>query len=195
MELKILYRNITTVEEVTLNRPQILQVLFDLCSRIPESDINAFEVDRQAEYIKEGDERRWLYVKGATRPAQKAELFEPVCRKAKQNEQEELQAKAGKLPALNRAKAVATPRTGQDRPKVSITQQAKGPSAPKRGTAKAIIWATADRLWEKEGKPTGKSEVLALRKRIMDVLETDEQIKRGSSSSELGQWHKSRIPA
>jgi hypothetical protein len=49
-------------------------------------------------------------------------------------------------------------------------------------------------MWEEDGKPTDKNQVLELRKRIMDKLELDEQIKRASSSSELGQWHKARAP-
>jgi hypothetical protein len=194
MELKILYRNITGQDDHTFSRPQVLQVIYDLCSRISESDINAFEVDRQAEYIKEGDERRWLYVKGASRPAQQADLFEPQCRQALRNEVEEQNAMAGKLPALKRAAPVATPRTGQDRPGVSVQQPVKVRSGPKRGTAKAIIWQTADKMWEDSGKPTDKETVLSLRKDIMVHLETEEGIKRASSSSELGQWHKARAP-
>lgn len=193
MELTTLYRNITGVDH-NLTRPQLMQVLFDLIDRIPESDVNPFEADRQAALIPEGDERRWLYVKGATRPAQKADLFEPGCKQAKRSEEEESRAKAGKLPALQRKAAAPAPRTERDRPQANAQQRAPAPSGPKRGTAKAIIWAVADKMWEDAGKPTDKAEVLALRKEIMNALEKEESIKRSSSSSELGNWHKERAP-
>lgn len=194
MELKILFRNITGADDHSFSRPQTLQVLFDLCSRIPESDIDPFEVDVQAEFVKEGDERRWLYVKGAKRPAQKPDLFEPECKHALRNTVEEGNAVAGKLPALKRAAPAPVPRTSPDRPVAPVQRPAKAAGGPKRGTAKGIIWQVADAMWEEEGKPTDKNQVLDLRKRIMDKLETDEQIKRASSSSELGQWHKARAP-
>lgn len=194
MELKILFRNITGADDHSFSRPQVLQVLFDLCSRIPESDIDPFEVDVQAELVKEGDERRWLYVKGAKRPAQKPDLFEPTCKQALRSDVEESNAKSGKLPALQRAAPPRSERTANDRPAAAVQQPAKRPSGPKRGTAKAIIWQVADAMWEEEGKPVDKNQVLDLRKRIMDKLETEEHIKRASSSSELGQWHKTRAP-
>lgn len=194
MELGILYRNITGKDYHSLNRPQLLQVIFDLCSRIPESDINAFEADRQAEFVKEGDERRWLYVRGASRPAQKADLFEPECKTTEQSETEETNARSGKLPALQRKAVPRKPSTGSESTVVNAQQPAKAQSGPKRGTAKAIIWSVADKMWEDSGKPTDKTEVLSLRKVIMGHLEKEEGIKRASSSSELGQWHKTRAP-
>lgn len=194
MELKILYRNITGQDDHSFNRSQTLQIIYDLCARISESDVKPFEVDRQAEYIKEGDERKWLYVKGATRPAQKPDLFEPACKRAKRSEKEEASAVGGKLPALKRATPAAKPRTGDKRAGTNAQQSPSQRTGPKRGTAKAIIWATADKMWEEAGKPTDKVEVLKLRKSIMDHLENEEQIKRASSSSELGQWHKTRAP-
>jgi hypothetical protein len=197
MELGILYRNITGKNHHNLNRPQLLQVIFDLCSRIPESDIDPFESDRQAESIKEGDERRWLYVRGAFRPAQKADLFKPECKTAEQSEAEETNARSGKLPALQRKDAALKPSTGGTGAAATVVnaqQPARAQNGPKRGTAKAIIWSVADKMWEASGKPTDKSRIFALRKEMMDHLENEEGIKRSSASSELGQWHKTRAP-
>jgi len=195
MELRMLYHNITGLDYGNrFNRTQLLQILYDLTSRISESDINAVEAERQAEHVAEGDERKWIYVRGAKRPAEKPDLFAPACRRASRSESEEERAKAGELPALKRKVRPRSPSTGGDRPAPATQQRAPGASGPKRGTAKAIIWATADKLWEEAGKPTDKPTILALRKQIMDTLENDEAIKRASSSSELGVWHKTRAP-
>jgi hypothetical protein len=193
MELKILYRNVTGVDH-TLTRPQFMQVLNDAFQRVDITEANPTEVEFQAEFVKEGDARKWKYVKGAQRPALQAELYEPEVKCTNHSPEDEVNAKAGKLPSLIVESSSLKPGTG-DKPLPANTKQApKKQSAPKRGTAKAIIWATADALWEKEGKPTAKPDVLELRKRIMGLLEEEEGIKRASSSSELGIWHRTRVP-
>lgn len=194
MELGLLYRNITGSDHSNLNRFQLLQVLHDLCMRLPESDVVPTEVDRQAAKVAEGDVRRWRYVKGASTPAAEELLFEPDGLSAPANETEESEARAGKLPAL---KATAQPQaagTGPVTPVASTVTAGTTSSAPKRGTAKITIWSVADRLWEEAGKPQEKEDVLKIRKAIMQELEVNEGIKRTSSSSELGQWHKTRAP-
>lgn len=190
LELRTLYQNITG-QDIKLQRRQLQQVLVDLIARIPETKVRELEVQQQVERIPEDDTGKWLYVYGAKRPAQKPDLFEHACCRAKPSEEEINSAKAGKLPALKVPKRAAAPRTRDDRPEAGVTLR---PPAPKRGTAKPIIWATADRMWEEAGKPTDKAQVLALRKEIMNVLEKEEAIRRTSSSSELGNWHKERAP-
>lgn len=193
MELGLLYKNITGVDH-SLKRLQLIQVIYDLIQRVPESDIDPIEADYQCGHVTEGDERKWLYVRGARKPAQKPDLFEPACKRAGRNEEEEQRAKSGKLPALKRKARPRSSGTGNDRPAPATQHRAKPANGPKRGTAKAIIWSVADKMWEDAGKPTAKAEVLTLRKQIMDTLEKEEAIKRASSSSELGVWHKTRAP-
>ena len=48
-------------------------------------------------------------------------------------------------------------------------------------------------MWAEAGSPNNKEEVLTLRKRIMKALE-EKGIKRTTSSAQLGNWHKERVP-
>ena len=47
-------------------------------------------------------------------------------------------------------------------------------------------------MWEAAGKPTDKSEILKLRKEMMNALE-QRGVKRNTSSNTLGLWAKERI--
>lgn len=76
--------------------------------------------------------------------------------------------------------------TGHDRPAVKGVAQARSSGVRDK------IWEVADRMWEEAGKPTDKRAVLALRKCMMDALERQD-VKRTSSSNELGNWQKARI--
>ena len=194
MELGLLYRNITGNDHTIKRRVALIQVLFDLVSRIPESDINPMEADRQAEHVKEGDTRKWVYVRGASRPAQKPDLYEHLCKHAEPNKDEEQRAIDGHTPALAPKLGPRIAPTGPDRAAPRAPVPPKDGNTLKRGTGKALIWEVADRMWEAAGKPTVKDEVLKLRKEIMDTLEKEEGVKRASASSELGNWHKDRAP-
>jgi hypothetical protein len=48
-------------------------------------------------------------------------------------------------------------------------------------------------MWEAAGKPMDKDTVLALRKEMMQVLETEHSIKKTTSSTALGDWMKQRV--
>lgn len=64
--------------------------------------------------------------------------------------------------------------------------------APKGGTSN-LIWDVADEMWMNAGKPQEKTDVLALRKKIMQELETAHGVKKNTASNELGKWQKARI--
>ena len=190
MEMTMLYRNTTGVDHTGRHGEALRALLAELAERLPVSDVNKFELDRQAAYIAEDNSEPMRYVKGATRPGVAAELF-PLT--APKNENEDAVIPVRKLYAPQRpaqAKTSARP-TVTPGPTAKPAQRAQ--SVPKAGGVRATIWEVADKLWEQAGKPTAKSEVLALRKRMMDVLETDYEVKRTSSSNELGQWQKSRV--
>jgi len=199
LELNLLFKNITNMhnegvmdEIYRLKRKQIIQVIYDLCLRIPESNIDALEVEVQAESIQEGDDRKWLYVRGAKHPAQQQDLFKHTCKHSEFNNSELQNVKAGKLPALERKLQARTGATGHDQPVTNSSTAGNTVKGPKRGTNKAIIWSVADELWEKAGKPTNKMDILAVRKEVMNKLEKEEGIKRTSASSELANWHKTK---
>lgn len=192
LELKLLYRNISGNDH-SVTRSQLLQIIDDIVARVTPTPVNKGELERQCDYVQRctDTEARWLYVHGASRPAQKSELFNPACRRAADVPLELNSAKSGKLPALTRKPEPFVAPTASDRAAVTTNAQASG---PKRGTAKAVIWEVADKMWEDAGSPTDKAKVLVLRKQIMKTLENEEAIKNASSSSELGQWHKKRAP-
>lgn len=64
--------------------------------------------------------------------------------------------------------------------------------APKGGTSN-LIWDVADEMWINAGKPKDQKEVLALRKKMMQELETLHGVKKNTASNELGKWSKARI--
>jgi len=85
--------------------------------------------------------------------------------------------------------------TVPDRPAANTVALAKpkvAPAGPATGN-RLIIWKVADSLWEAAGKPFDIPTVLALRRQIMNVLETEHEVKRTTSSTALGQWQKERI--
>ena len=186
MELLMLYRNTTGHDHTSHSGSALRAVLAELAERLPVTDVNAFEVERQAAFIPEGNEEPMKYVRGATRPGKPAELF-PL--QAQRNPDEDVVA-AAKLRAPQRPAPVANSSAAP----APAARPQRPAAPPRKGGVRGTIWEVADSMWEKEGKPTAKAEVLALRKRMMEVLETDHGVKRTSSSNELGNWQKARIP-
>lgn len=191
LELKFLYKSLTKFEgDVTFTRHQIIQIIWDLIESIKVTEADPVEAQNQAEYIPDNSQILYKYVYGSHRPASMQELFTPTPMEAKRDMKQEAAAVAGKLPSLQRVDPEVVSRVIN---KVKATVPTKAKSGPKAGTAKSIIWSTADLMWEEAGKPTDRPLVLKLRKEIMNKLEVEEGIKRTSASSELGQWNKARV--
>lgn len=187
MELAMLYKNTSGHDHTGRSDSALRALLAELAGRLPTSDVNKFELDRQAASIPEDNDQPLKYVKGATRPGKApAELF-PL--KAERNSDEDAIAARAKQRAPQRPASVAS----TPAPASAAARPQRAPAAPRQGGVRAVIWEVADSMWEKEDKPTGKAEVLSLRKRVMDVLESDHAVKRTSSSNELGQWQKARL--
>lgn len=185
MELKMLYRHTTGMELApNHSRKDVQALLAEVVDRLPVTDVNKFELDRQAAYLGEENETPYKYVKGATRPGLPAELF-PLTAKAP--------ADVGAAIAAQRPAQAATSAPASVTPAKVAKAPQRAPAAPRSGGVRGTIWEVADAMWEKEGKPTARAEVLALRRRMMDVLETDYDVKRSSASNELGQWQKARL--
>ena len=179
LELGMLYRNTTGVD--TNHNGQALRALVDdLCDRLPVDDVALFELDRQIENRK--TEHAVRYVKGSFLPGKPADLFARHVRAP--NNPDAIAAQPAPQPVPGTSEAPNT---------AKLPQRAPAAAAPPSKGVRAIVWEVADQLWGKEGKPTSKSEVLALRKRMMEVLESDHNVKRTSSSNELGHWQKSRV--
>lgn len=184
MELSLLYENTVQKKPSSLSRQQLQQVLFDLITSMDPSDVNAVEVESQADKVNDNLSGRMLYVKGSSVPVKqkKDELFQM---QTEANAESESSARAGRLPALVRKVQPVQPR-----PVVATVAPERAAAAP-RGTNKPLIWKTADRIWEEHGMPTDLKVVLQLRKLMMDDLEAN-GVKRASASSELGNWMKTK---
>lgn len=172
-QLQTLYRNTTLEQNVPYRGDALRLMLLELASRLPLSDVNAWEAEVQATGVearhKDGVEGV-VYVKGTTTPTQPGTLFERT----------QLTGTIDHTAAQCIAQqALATPTASN--------------AQPRAGSVRDVIWKVADTLWAADGQPTDKAGVLHLRKKIMDTLERDHQVKRTSSSTELGKWQKARI--
>jgi hypothetical protein len=78
--------------------------------------------------------------------------------------------------------------TGRDRAIIGTVA-----TTPKGGV-RSVIWEHADSVWSNAGKPLDKGVVMQLRKQMMTELEA-QGIKKTSSSNELGNWMKARVPS
>lgn len=184
MELRMLFTNTTGVEDTIPMSPHaIIDNLAQLTEGLPVTKLDPIELEAQAAYIprKEGEvSKRYRYIPGANRPIRVEELFEfPI-----------LTAQA---PAPGAVKPAPPPPVAPaNAPATPKKKAAPGPAVGGKQSKKQAIWAVADRLWSAEGSPSDKKQVLAIRKRAMDILE-DEGVKRTSASSELGKWQKERV--
>lgn len=197
-ELKLLYENTTGEKYNGYNRDVLDQVVYGLAIRLPVLDCNAAELQVQADSVDEEFSGLYRYVKGSREPllVQDGLFGVPAKRLGRSLEQERL-AQLRELYPQMAAPAPIIARTGNDRPQAGTRTPARatrpaGVALPPRGSMRETIWACADQMWEQAGKPTSASAVLALRKKMMDVLE-EQGVKRTSSSNELGNWQKVRL--
>lgn len=176
LEIKLLFRSCFPGEADHIPVSDMKSRILQFVEAMPETDVDPGEVKRQADSIRDNDKKPYQYVKGAFRPARPAELF------AEGSEQHSAPAAASATvpanPVARPVRPAAAPRPAN--------------SAPRASGVREKIWAVADSMWEEAGKPTDRSKVLTLRKQIMDALE-QQDVKRTSSSNELGNWQKTRI--
>lgn len=143
LELRTLY-NTTTGEEFPQNRyDALIHVLYDLACRMPETNVNAFEAEAQAQYIKDDVKHRYQYVRGSTKPARKTGLFEPEPVKMSRNENEELMALNGHITVQQHTKEKAQtkkvsrtlPTEGSGHAEVTVSKhKTRGEDAPQPET-------------------------------------------------------------
>lgn len=176
LELKKLYENTTGEKWTSFYRPALVQAVDQLALALQPSDVVPYEAIHQAGKIALSDQGFYRYAKGSYSPARLQALFLPPA----------LTARAAQAAAVTTAGGTASAAT----PAATVAPAA--PIAAPRGGNKAIIWDTADRMWDESGRVANLSAVLALRKRMMDTLE-GMGVKRSSASSELGNWQKARL--
>lgn len=94
------------------------------------------------------------------------------------------------LQPLPQATIPAPAPAGTVRQKTGVSRPA---GAEPTGGVAGEIWMVADKMWKEAGSPKEVKTVLALRMKMMEVLEKDHDIKRTTASNTLGQWQKARL--
>lgn len=181
LELRLLYQNTTGHKFEGFSHFHLQEMVLAVARALPTTDANAFEVSRQALACATDELGSYRYVKGAYNPARNAVLSEPPPLHAAHDP---AAATAVGLPVANTVTAPA-PITGPSDPQ---------PVAPRKG-ARALIFEIADTMWNAAGNPMQLQKVLALRKAIMQELETHHGVKKSTSSTALGEWQKVRCPS
>jgi len=176
LELRWLYQNTTGHKFEGFSHLHIQELVLGVARALPVSDVNAYEVIRQAISCASDTTGHYFYVKGAFTPAKCSGLFEPDALSA----QPVPVGGAGPQPAQVHTNAAPMP--------------ILAPIEPPRKGARAMIFEVADRMWNDAGNPISLVKVLALRKTIMQELETKHDVKKTTSSTALGEWQKTRCP-
>lgn len=203
-ELKLLYTN-TTNGIQSFYGNGLRSILGEIAYRMPIADVLVSEVSKQADALGENNDVPHCYIKGS-RSAIKScggalsdgfvttvspdealfnrlsgDLFATLYPDAMQQAKAQAAQRAPMLQANGSARGSATRTLGLNT------------ATPRSSNVRGTIWEVADKMWEEAGKPKDKKDVLALRKNIMDTLESAYNVKRTSSSNELGNWQKARI--
>lgn len=197
-ELKHLYKNTCGVDHMGFSRDALLTVVHELIQRMPESDINAYEIHMQCSTVDRLDLACYKYVKGSMKPEKLADLFEPEGLTVERNlenenaavaaaplvKQQYVEAVPAYVPkhtasAPNSSGASRTPRAPSD-----------GPSeAPKAGSKTGRVWEIADSIYAQSGQ---SSDFKALRKQIVEACEA-EGINSSTASVQYGKWKQNKI--
>lgn len=191
LDLRMLYKNTTGLDITGTDHIVVREMLATLVEeKLKPVFVNKAELEAQVELVDDDLHAGvpWKYALGAKRPAKQEELFVLPglhCNPLTGPEGTEAAVRAPQ----RRAVRTATP-TAPKGPSVPVPPRA---ATVRASNVRPRIWAVADRLWEEAGKPTEKAVVLELRKKMMAVLESEDHIKKTTSSNELGNWMKTRI--
>lgn len=189
LELRLLIRNTTGADHPNAMRDHMLATCAALaCAMHARTDLNGFDLERQWLAVQGDSARHYQYVQGASKPAKKADLWEPSAL----HHHHKLDPNA--VQALQQAARSAAPvaPAGVGSPSSVPATRTAAPKGPPRGGLREEVWKAMDEIWSSAGNPVLLSHVLPLRKRCMDELEK-QGCKRTSVSSELGNWQKARL--
>lgn len=169
LEMKLLYRNSTGQEYTGKSRNELNNLVYEYAISLPYTPWNKSEIELQASKITDSDQGFYRYVPGSTTPCLLQELFEPV------------------LSVVDGVPTVGIAMSYTPQP------QTVAQTTVRTGGSKDTIFKVADAMWEEAGKPTEQTIVLGLRRKIMQVLESEYSIKKSTSSNTLGLWQKARL--
>lgn len=187
LDARMLYFNLTGEKVPLENAMAVRQMIYMVVEKMLPTIAVMEELQAQINLVEallyKGE--RFKYARGSRKPAQPIELFPlkgtPLDDAAK--------AQATQL-APQRLQKRAAPIAAPVSDSVPVAS-----AAPKQraSSVRPVIWAVADRMWEAAGKPMDKNTVLELRKKMMATLESENAVKKTSSSNELGNWMKARL--
>ena len=187
-ELRLIYKNATGAD-LQGYAQSLANAVLAMAKRLPDTEARIEEVQAQVKCIQDGDKSSFKYTFGAMTPEEVVGLFEAPKLTVPRVEAEEALAGQGYAgPAFGG--------TGPDHPTAQgngAPREPRAPSAPRTGGTREVIFTVADQMWEAAGKPTALPTVLALRRTIMQELETNHSVKKTTSSTALGDWQKSRV--
>lgn len=184
----MLYQN-TTGEDMTGSSDIVLREMLSMIvdDHMPPTLALAGEVEAQVLAVEDDLHNGvpWKYVLGAKVPAQLFNLFPLHCKPLDLGDV----ARAGKQAPQRRAaraSRIVTPAPASPPQRPQISKQ-------RASSVKPVVWSVADTMWKEVGSPKDKATVLELRKKIMSELEEKHNVKRTTSSNELGKWMKDRL--
>ena len=191
LQMMALYKNTTGVQATRVG-DSLRNILFELAERIPVREVNKFEADRQANLIPDSAEGFYGYAPGQFTPIRlPAKPTHDGVRVPKSSDEMAIAARPRIKPPAPSEPAPGT--YPQPAPAARSSGAPRAPSAPRTGGVRELIWQVADKMWEAAGSPKDTKTVLTLRKEMMNVLEAEHNVKRTSSSNELGNWMKARM--
>lgn len=188
LDLRLLYKNTTGLDITGTDHIVVREMLATLVEeKLKPTFAHLEELQAQIACVEDDLYAGipWSYALGARKPAKQEDLFHLHCAPLDGYEGQQAAIRA---PQRRKVRS-ATPTAATAAP------APQRPAVPKQrmSSVRPTIWAVADEMWQAAGKPTDKTVVLELRKKMMARLEEEKGIKRTSSSNELGNWMKDRI--
>ena len=187
VQIQLLYINLTGNKAGALYpKNMISKIIHYFLNQLPETIINA-DVAQQADWAIAGDKQgECLYRPGGSVPNLGDE---PSLQVSTDSEVESSIIKGPDVQTNMGQQGAWQPQRETSAPVARATSDR--PATPRASGTRDIIFAVADEMWKDAGEPRDKSEVLKLRKEMMNRLET-EGVKRNTSSNTLGVWAKER---
>lgn len=187
VQLQLLYINLTGNKKgVPQSKLIVSKIMHYFLNKLPETIINE-DVSHQADYAiandKQGD---CSYNKDGSIPNGELQKSLHVFTST-EIEQRIINSEA--TPTDMGQQGTWQPQREKSAPVARVTCDRS--AAFRTSGTRDIIFAVADQMWQDAGKPVDKSEILKLRKEMMNRLET-EGVKRNTSSNTLGIWVKER---
>lgn len=187
VQMQLLYMNLTGNKAGALYpKVMISKIIHYFLNTLPETIINA-DVAQQADWAIAGDKQgECLYRPGSSIP----NMGDEPSLQVGTNSDLESTVIAGPDVLTDMGQQGAW--QPQRETSAPVTRAARdNPATPRTSGTRDTIFAVADEMWKDAGEPRDKSEILKLRKEMMNRLE-NEGVKRNTSSNTLGAWVKER---